>query len=153
MKKIDDVVQKVDDPGFIGKVIMTHDHSKAAEKAADESKDAQPDRAVNLMEEVEEAVKQADEEAKQKTREDGKEWLHDQLYIPGRLFQLYPYGGEGTEVQKAFKTGKATGLAARYRMQEVSAETVSMAPAVEGDSFVEDHMTINYIKAFQRLDN
>ena len=156
MKKIDDVVQKVDDAGFVGRVIMTHDHNKASEEAAAAAEcgqDGEPDRECKLIQDVDDAVKLADEEAKEKTRADGKGWLHEQLYIPGRVFHLYPYAGEGTDVDMAFKTGKSTGLAARYRMQEVSAEHVATAPAIEGDSFVDDHQTINYIKAFQRLDN
>lgn len=106
-----------------------------------------------VMGKVAKAVEAADDQAHEREGPSGNKWLHEQLYIPGRIFHLYPALDDNSEDAEKLQKGQATKLARVYKMQELTAEQMAATPMMEGDSFINDHLTGPYITAFQRLDH
>mmetsp|Transcript_20428 Transcript_20428/g.48631 ORF Transcript_20428/g.48631 Transcript_20428/m.48631 type:complete len:458 (-) Transcript_20428:174-1547(-) len=107
-----------------------------------------------VLEVVGEAVDKSDRDAEAGLSGEGggEEFLHEQLFHPGRIFHLFPTAPNNQEEDARLRMGKGTLPADTYELQELPADRLALAHAVEGDSFVSDHLTEGYIKALQRLE-
>mmetsp|Transcript_28945 Transcript_28945/g.74256 ORF Transcript_28945/g.74256 Transcript_28945/m.74256 type:complete len:492 (-) Transcript_28945:1419-2894(-) len=104
----------------------------------------------DLAQEISRRVASAVEQADKERESEKKEWQHEQLFHPGRIFHLHP-STEGASGAEEFQHGLVPTTAEGYHLQELSASDLAAAPFIEGEGWVQHHLTLSYLRAMQRL--